>query len=306
MDFRRLEAFCRVFELKSFSKAAQKLFLSQPTVSAHISTLEKELGVKLFDRMGRWILPTSAGEVLYRYSLEIFAYLDQAKAEIQLLQDRVAGQLFLGGSTIPAYYLLPSLLASFTENYPEVSINLSVGDTSTIADKVQDGSLMLAVVGDKDENTDLTYMPLCEDELILISHEKYARKKQNLRIDELFELPWIMRNPGSGTQHALERAMTACEHDYRQLKVSVLVESTQAVLQCVKAGLGVSMTSRIAAKDLINKKEVVELKCPQLSAQRNFYCIFQEKRYFFPVVRYFIDFLDGKFKEKCNLASQAS
>ena len=118
MDFRRLEAFSKVYELKSFSKAGTELFLSQPTISAHVSALEKDLGVQLFDRLGRVIMPTPAGEVLYRYAIDAFSCLEKARVEIELLQDRVAGELFVGCSTIPGHFLLPHLIARFSMQYP--------------------------------------------------------------------------------------------------------------------------------------------------------------------------------------------
>jgi LysR family transcriptional regulator, transcriptional activator of the cysJI operon len=98
MDLRRLEAFCKVYELKSFSKAGQDLYLSQPTISAHIAALEDELGVPLFDRVGRGILSTQAGDILHRHALNIFEAVAQAEAEIQLLMNKVGGDLELGGA----------------------------------------------------------------------------------------------------------------------------------------------------------------------------------------------------------------
>ncbi len=291
MDFRRLEAFSKVYELKSFSKAGESLYLSQPTISAHVSALEKDLGIRLFDRLGRVVLPTVAGDILYRHVQEAFQSLENAKAEIQLLQDKVAGRLVLGASTIPAHYFLPQMLRGFLGQYPDVSVELRVGDTESVTRGVLEGEYIVGVVGDLDESLDLTFAPLFKDELVVIAPPDLAPEEGAKDLATLLERPWVMRELGSGTRNAFERALVEAGRDVRSVKTAVVVDSTQAVLRCVQAGLGLSITSRLAARQALERGELREIPVPELSLRRSFFCVYRERRFFFPSVRYFIDHL---------------
>ena len=147
MDIRRLQAFSKVYELRSFSRAGEELMLSQPTISAHVLALEEELGAQLFDRLGRSVLPTQAGEVLFRYAQSVFTELEHARSDILALSRRVAGELVIGGSTIPAHYILPRLLARYLATYPEVHLELQSGDTQEVTAMVLEGLIHIGVVG---------------------------------------------------------------------------------------------------------------------------------------------------------------
>jgi DNA-binding transcriptional LysR family regulator len=291
MDFRRLEAFCKVYDLKSFSKAGQELFLSQPTISAHVSSLEQDLGVRLFDRLGRVVLPTPAGEILYRHAQEAFASLATARAEIEYLQDRVAGDLIVAGSTIPAHYLLPQLLSRFARKYPEVKIQLRVGDSRSVARQVSRGELLVGVVGAQEDFPDLVYERVLEDDLVIVAAPDMCPAGGHLLPEDLASHSWVMREVGSGTRKAFEQGVSAMGVELRTLSVAVTVESTQAVLQCVLAGLGLSCTSRLAAGSLLDRGELVEVKTPGLSLPRAFYSVHHERRHTFPVVHHFLQYL---------------
>jgi DNA-binding transcriptional LysR family regulator len=296
MDFRRLEAFCKVYELKSFSKAGQDLFLSQPTISAHIASLEEQLGIPLFDRVGRGILATQAGDVLYGHAQRIFKDVAQAHAEIQLLTNIVAGDLPIGGSTIPANYLLPFLLAEFTREFPEVKIRLSVGDTAKILEEVLSGKLIVGVVGAEEEHRDLVYLPILKDELVVLAPRGMAPAGGGGTAPErLLELPWVLREKGSGTRKAMEEAFSGLGIDLRRLNSSIQVESTGAVLRCIQAGLGLSVTSRLAASPEIERGELIVVEVRGLELKRSFYAVHHKQRRFFPAATRFIEFLKRKY-----------
>ena len=198
MDIRRLEAFKKVYELRSFSRAAQELFLSQPTISAHVSSLEEELGTRLFDRIGKTILPTKTGELLHGYAEQVFALLRQARAEVDLLQHKVSGRLRIGGSTIPADHILPGLLADFTARHPEVTIDLKVGDSALILESLMSGALDFGVVGARDKRPELHFMPILQDELILIAPASFKPSKlEGLTPSQLRDMPWVFRETAS-------------------------------------------------------------------------------------------------------------
>jgi len=300
MDMRRLEAFASVYELGSFSKAGQKLYLSQPTISAHIATLESELAVRLFDRLGRSVLPTQAADILYRHARETFASLESARAEIALLREKVSGSLVLAGSTIPSHYLLPGVMAKFTDTYPEVSLRMNVGDSARAAAMVAGGEAVLGVVGANTGQAELAFEPLMEDELaVVLGRNRLAEGRVELTLAELESMPWVMREPGSGTRAALEAALAEAGLDLRALKVAAVVDTTTALLQCVRGGMGLAVTSRLAAAELIASGELVAVPAPGLALRRTFYVIHHRQRHLFPVARIFTEFLKN---ECCNLA----
>ncbi|SDK83600.1 DNA-binding transcriptional regulator, LysR family [Maridesulfovibrio ferrireducens] len=290
MDLRRLEAFCKVYELKSFSKAGRELYLSQPTISAHISTLEEELGVQLFDRLGRSIMSTQAGEVLYRNAKDIYELIGKAHSEINLLRDKVVGDLDIGGSTIPSHYLLPGILYDYCKRFPDVRVHMSVGDTSEILQKIRSGDLILGIVGATSDSPNVEFIPIMRDELVIVAPPVLVKNYEGIvDIQQLAELPWVMREGGSGTRKALEQGLAELGTNVRDLNVTVWVESTQAVVQCVKAGLGISVTSRLAAQSLIDSGELVHISDLPLNLERSFYLAHLKGREFFPAVRYFIE-----------------
>ena len=293
MDIRRLEAFSKVFETRSFSQAAKELFLSQPTISSHVALLEEELGVLLFDRVGRSVLPTQAAEILYGRSQSIFHLLHMARAEIDLLRHAISGPIILGGSTIPADYILPPLLGTFLRSYPDVRIDLRVGDTKTVIDMVRRGDAMLAMVGSGSDCGDLMFEPVLKDELVLVGTHEYVQRIEP-DVDDLTavtKLPWVMREPGSGTRQALETALRTRNVDIFDLQVGIQVQNTQAMLGCVLAGLGIAVTSRMVVEPYVQRGELHALTLPALSMSRSFYLVHHTKRELFPATRTLRSFL---------------
>ncbi len=294
MDTRRLQAFCKVYELRSFSRAGDELRLSQPTISAHIMALEEELDTMLFDRLGRTILPTQAGEVLYRYATAAFAELDHARADILALSDRVSGELVVGGSTIPAHYLIPRLAARFLGRHPEVRLEVKVGDSREVADMVACGLAHVGLVGAPADQPDLVSLPFLDDALVLVAPAGFAAVDlgQDDWRQRLIGLPWVMREPGSGTRTALTQAFSEAGLDIRDISPVIQVHSSLAALECVEAGLGVSVVSFLAAKRYLERDAVRPLDTPHLSMQRQFHVVHHARRYQFPALRRFLGLLD--------------
>jgi DNA-binding transcriptional LysR family regulator len=295
MDIKRLESFCRVFELQSFSRAASDLLMSQPTISAHIAALESELGVALFDRLGRSVLPTRAGSILYGHARQLIEDLKKAVSEIHLLQGRVSGSLHLGGSTIPAQYFLPDIMHRFKTAYPEVRLQLEIGDSAEIAELVGNGRLDLGVIGAKPDNPELEHSRVMRDELVLIGPSQLldglGRKAGS---KALSELPWILREKGSGTRKALENGLEKQGMKVEDLRVAAVVHGTEAVLQCVRAGMGVSVTSLLAAKSLHEPHVVSTPLDDSLQLQRSFYAVYHKHRTMFPASQTFLRHLLGQ------------
>lgn len=291
IDYRKLEAFCKVYELQSFSRAGKELFLSQPTISAHVSALEAELNVPLLDRMGRIVLPTEAGVILYKYAKKAFASLDAARAEIAQLNDEIAGEIIIGGSTIPAHYLLPRVMAKYMLKHTTVDVSLKVADSEAVIQKLSNGELSVGVVGAFENDPELTFIPIVDDELVVIASPSYLQQSIELSIENLDEHSWVMRERGSGTRKAFANALAEHNIDIRSLPSVVQVESTNAVIQFVKAGMGLSITSRLAVSSEVERGDLLIVPVADMQLHRKFFCVYHNRRHYFPAIHSFIHFL---------------
>ncbi|MGM0646144.1 MAG: selenium metabolism-associated LysR family transcriptional regulator [Thermodesulfobacteriota bacterium] len=291
MDSRRLEVFSRVYTEQSFSKAAAVLCLTQPTVSAHIAELEHHLGTRLFDRLPRCILPTAAARILYEYTRTIHSLVAEAESAIWALEQRIVGTILLGGSTIPGEYVLPDCMARFVRRYPEVDLHLHVADSQSINALVQAGELDVGVVGGRSLSPDLTYIPYLQDELIVVADPAYAHHTECWDLDDLCRLPWIVREQGSGTRQALERALSDRDLTLDTFRIRAVFGTTGALLRAVRSGLGVTVTSRLAAAGMLQRGELVHLRTPDFVSPRAFELVQHAKRSRSAAVQRFIDFM---------------
>lgn len=292
MDLHRLEVFCKVYEMKSFSRAGRACLLSQPTVSEHIRYLETFLDVQLFDRLGRQVVPTRAGEILYDYARRMLNLRREATRTLELYRGKMSGELELGGSTIPGQYILPSLIGKFKQSFADIRIKLVIADTMNITNMVLEGSLELGVVGAKTNNSKLQFDRLFNDELVLaISPNHQWAERSSISLDELADAPFIMREQGSGTRMMMLRILEQADFDPQRLKVVAEMGSTDAIRQAIKAEVGVSILSRRAIADELNFQQLFKIPIKDLSFTRHFYLVIHKKRSRSPLGQAFVDFL---------------
>lgn len=295
MDLRQLEVFAKVADLGSFSKAAEALYLTQPTVSEHIRALEEELGVRLLDRLGRGATPTKAGQLLLSYAQRILELHRDARQALEQFQGRMSGELVVGASSIPGEYVLPTLIGRFKEKYPDISISLLISDTQRALDWLLEGKVELAVVGAQIQHRSVEYKELMPDELIVVvssSHPWHGKK--TVTLDEVKAEPLIVRERGSGSRHALERALAEVGLDLGAFRVVGEMGSTQAIKQAVKAGVGISLISKRAVEDECNANLVWCVKVKDLRFSRFFYLATHRGRTRSPLAEAFRAFLKSE------------
>ncbi len=277
MDIHQLKVFTSVFKNKSFSKASEELNLTQPTVSDHIKTLEEELDCRLFDRLGRMIIPTKEAEALYTHALEIIEKANVTKDIIGRFKKELTGELVIGASTIPGTYLMPSLIATFNRKHPSVSFQIFISDSKDIGEKVLKHKLLLGVVGTRFTNGDLNYLPFIEDDLIVVSSPLLI-KQDSMKLKDLIEFPMILREEGSGTRRELEKILETKGVTLEDIKTAGVFGSTDAVKQAVKAGLGFSILSKLSVVDELKYKILKEIKITDVQMKRRFYIVTHKKR----------------------------
>ena len=253
MNLKQLEAFVQVSESGSFSKAAKELFLTQPTISAHISSLEKELNVRLFIRNTKEVSLSDDGKDLYRYAKQI---TDLEKAiEERFYMDSDDGKHFItiAASTIPAQYLLPKVLMCYRERYPKEQIKIMETDSSEVVTQVVDHMVDVGFTGTVLEKKHCKYIPFNKDELAVITPDtpEYRILKEQNRddIDWIKRKPLILREEGSGTRKEAEKQLKNAGISMEDLDIVASIANQETIKKSVKQGMGITVLSRLAAED---------------------------------------------------------
>ena len=253
MNLKQLEAFVQVSESGSFSKAAKELFLTQPTISAHISSLEKELNVRLFIRNTKEVSLSDDGKDLYRYAKQI---TDLEKAiEERFYMDSDDGKHFItiAASTIPAQYLLQKVLMCYRERYPKEQIKIMETDSSEVVTQVVDHMVDVGFTGTVLEKKHCKYIPFYKDELAVIAPDtpEYRILKEQNRddIDWIKRKPLILREEGSGTRKEAEKQLKNAGIFMEDLDIVASIANQETIKKSVKQGMGITVLSRLAAED---------------------------------------------------------
>ena len=299
IDFRHLETFCRVASLKSFSKAAEDLFLTQPTVSGHILSLEQSLSLRLFDRTSREVRPTKAGEVFLKYASKILSSRKDLLNALSEFSQGIRGELFLGASTIPGEYILPGLVGDFKKEHPHFILSLKIADTKEIIHDVLQDDVEFGMIGAKLDHPSLHFEKYEEDEIIVVASSGHplARKKR-VDVEEILREPWIIREEGSGTQMAVEKALRRKGKSLKQFNVVMKMGSTSSVKEGVKAKLGLAFISGRAIEEELNQGLLSRIVVEGIDAIfRQIYIVFHRGRTLSPIGTEFLRFLKRK-KEK--------
>ncbi|WP_051276534.1 selenium metabolism-associated LysR family transcriptional regulator [Desulfovirgula thermocuniculi] len=298
MNFHQLHIFKVVADKKSFSKAAQVLFISQPAISMQIKSLEEHFGTRLFERNTHQVNLTEAGRILYNYVEKILTLIDEAEQEISILTGCVRGTLSIGASFTLGEYVIPQVIGRFKTQYPLVKVFLQVTNTEQIAKRVLKGTLDLGLIEshiDNQDNQDLVVKPFLQDELIVIlpiDHPLAGRK--SISLDELVALPLVLREKGSGTRKVAEERLKEAGVELSALNVVMELGSTEAVKKAVEAGFGASIISTWAVQKELKLHTLKPVKIKDISLLRNFYIIFRENRAHVPVVKEFISFIQQR------------
>lgn len=292
MDIHHLKIFVSVYRNRSFSKAANQNFLTQPTVSEHIKNLEIYLNCKLFDRVGKKIIPTKEADILYEYALEIIDKLENLKENIDKIKKIPAGRIFIESSTIPGNYILPSLIASFKKLYPDINIQINISDSQNVINKLVLGDILIGMVGTKINNSFIDYTPFVEDELVIASSDFFD--KSFIEANELLKYPFIAREEGSGTRKETEKWLKNFGIEPENLNIVCTLSNTDAVKEAIKNGVGISIISIHAIKDEIECGKIKAIKIKGNEMKRTFYIVKHKKRTLPFIYQLFYKFLKEK------------
>lgn len=286
-----LKTFHLVVEQQGFNRAARHLGITQPAVTQRIRRLERALGLRLFHRDGRRLLLTEAGQTLEAFAQRIFQLVDAARDALEGMADLEAGHLKVGASRTAGAYYIADLIDRFKRRHPGVRVSLSVGNSQAILAGVLDFTLHAGLVAGRPEDPRLVALPLIKDQLLAIlpPGHRLARKRV-LAIEDLRDVPLVLREPGSSTRHVIAQAFSA-----RGLAVqpSMELESNEAIKSAVADGIGVAIMAKAAVAQELASGRLVGRPLREPLAL-DFALVYHRDRSLSPFLSAFLACLPGK------------
>jgi len=297
MNFRQLEVLVSVIRHSSFSKAAEELFLTQPTISTHIGTLEEELGIQLVTRGHKTVSPTQAGTVLYEYANGLLRMRDNVLDSMKHYPEVLTSTLELAASTLPAEYMLPDYLADFRKLYPNVRFSIRESNSEQVLARILSSEVELGFAGAELRNEKCKFEEIRTDRLVIVTPaaEPYASLPTDEFPRELLQsTPFILRTSGSATQKEADAFLVNLGISPQNLHVAAYMESIEAIKQSVRKGVGIAILSEIAVKDMEERGELLVFRNENPFMHRKLYCVYRGDKPLSPAADLFLNFIKGK------------
>ena len=280
MNLKQLEAFVQVAEGGSFSKAAKKLYLTQPTISAHVAALEKELNVRLFVRNTKEVSLSEDGKDLYKYARQMVDLEKKIDERFGTREEGGKHCITIAASTIPAQYLLPKVLMRFNEKYPEEQLKIMETDSAKVVTQIVEHMADVGFTGTVLEKKHCKYMPFYKDELVIITPntEKYQKLKDHMTddISWLLEEHVILREEGSGTRKEAEKQLKQAGVDLSDLDIIASIENQETIKKSVRQGMGISILSKLATADEAEAGYVLAFPIPKADKGRDINLVYNK------------------------------
>ena len=295
INLKQLEAFVATAEYSSFTKAAEELFLTQSTVSSHISALEKALGIRLIQRSARQrVCLTKEGERVYRDARDI---LDRCQALQDLKKENQQNQLVIGASSVPGQCLMPEIMGDYLALYPDCHYVQLRGDSIRIHQYLAQGKANLGFVGIASNPKEYYYHPVAEDRLVLITPNK--EPYQTLHNSgtsglSMLHMPMILREQDSGTRQEMERYLRNLDISLENLNVIAQIDNPEAIRSSVSRGLGVSVMSVLAAREYLLSGRLLSFELGDQGAFRKIYLCWRKDAFLTGAEQKFLEFVQSR------------
>ncbi|MGQ9705006.1 MAG: selenium metabolism-associated LysR family transcriptional regulator [Actinomycetota bacterium] len=282
-------------ETGSFSEAASRLGVTQPTISLTVKKLEGELGARLFQRRGNRYLPTELGSVLLEHAREVIGAEDRLLAALARARDGSSGRLRIASSNIPGEYVLPLVLGDLREEHPGIEPVLEIMGSSKVVAAVTSGAFEFGFIGSRPERDDLELVPFCPDTLRMIcSPRRPLAGKRSVKPASLQSERFILREEGSGTRELMLKSLREAGVDTSALHVEMELGSTSSVISAVESGAGISLVSAWAVTGPLAEGRIAAVKVRGLRAERPFNMVLRKGHVLSPPARAFADFMRDK------------
>ena len=296
MEFKQLESFVDVVDYGSFSEAARKLYLTQPTISAHVRSLEEELHTKLILRTTKKTTITTRGYQLYDSAVRMLEIRNNLLENFTGVQKHM---IDLAASTIPSSYLLPEILAAFGKTHPDIYFHSIQADSAESINRVLDGTVDLALVGQNTRDETCVFLPFCQDELVIatpITNHYLGLQNKSVTFEDFIKDPIIIREKGSGTKKEMDLFLEQIGVTPSDLNVIARMNDLEGIKKSIVNGLGISILSARSAIDLQKTKQILLFPLEESAHKRTFYIVYSKNRILKPHVRQFIQFIQNFYR----------
>ncbi|WP_457621769.1 LysR substrate-binding domain-containing protein [Persephonella sp.] len=287
LDYHKLKIFKTVADTGSFSKAAQLLFLSQPTVTLQIKKIENYLGITLFKRDKKGVSLTEEGKTLYFYASKIIEDYLLMEEDLSQMKVNFKKNLVLGASTTVGEFFLPEVISDYLKKLPDVKIHLFIGNSKEIEEGILSRSFYIGVIEDEVSSNKLEVVGFFEDEIILVG-ANIDKIPDSVNIDDLEDFRFIFREKGSGTRNVVEKVL---KKSGIEIKPFMEVGSSKAISKIVSGSDCVAFVSRLVVEDDLRYGKVKEIKIKGVKINRSFSFITQKNVRLPKMEREFLQFL---------------
>lgn len=295
MELKHIQSYVAVVKHGSFTKAAEHLFISQPTISAHVSALEAELGEILIRRTTKSIEITLKGQEVYEYAVHI---LELCERMVNACDENGRQMIHLGVSTIPSAYILPEILPEYGLLYPDTYFTIHQNASQGVIDGLLDGVFDIGMTGMKVNDERLVCVPFCKDHMVIITpvSEKFMEMKKlsSTPVSELLKEPLILREQGSGTNKSADDFLEGMGIAESELRITARVNDQETIKNLVASGLGVSIISEKAVQNFVEGKRLLQFELPAHNS-RYLYLVYRKNRELKPHILEFADFVQKKY-----------
>jgi LysR family transcriptional regulator, low CO2-responsive transcriptional regulator len=303
MNLKQLEVFVAVAETRSFTQGAEKSYLTQSTVSQHISSLENEFGIRLLDRTGKGVYLTEGGRIFYDSACRILAGAEEMSTAIRRYKGLEQAELRIGGSNIPGIYMIPRFLPLYHEMHPGVSVHVTQGGSHEILERLMNNEIEIGFLGSLYSDEAVSFHQVAQDNIILVVDVNHRWKGiGSITLEELAEASFVFREEGSGTQGTVAAALANAGIIPTRLRVTAWLGSNEAVKQAVCRGGGVSFLSEISVRNECERRELFPVLVKGLAITRKFYSAHRRGRELSPAGRSFLNHIAQWFQDEWFLS----
>lgn len=293
MDLQRLRTFEVLSQTLHFRHAAERLGITQSAVSQQIAALEKDLGAALFERIGRRVYLTAAGQTLAREAVKVLSTVSRARDAVGAVSKGDAGRLRVGASTTPGVYLLPEVLGRFRSDFPLVELDFRIANSSRIEALVVANEFDLGVCGFRPTHDELFGIELGEDRIITVASPLLLGKTRRVKPGDLARWPLVARERGSATRTAVESALRGMGVE---LTPAFELPSPESIVRAAAAGLGYAFMSARAAGEALETRRLVELRVDGLAVRRELFAMHHRDKHVTPAMRDLMDLLRARLR----------
>jgi DNA-binding transcriptional LysR family regulator len=289
MELDQLKLFADLVREQSFTKVAEKNFLTQPAVSLRIRNLEEELGTRLLERTTRKVLVTEEGRILYEYARDILSKAEEVKMVLLERQDKIVGSVRLATVHSIGLHELPAYLKRYITNYPQVVLHIDYHTGDIVHRMVQDGDVDLGIVAYPEPKPNLVVLPFLEDELVAICNEEHAfAGRETIPLHELHDQPFIAFDEGIPTRKAID-AVLARRHI--RVNIKMQCDNIEILKRMVEVGLGVSIVPRFSVQNEVEQGLLHCLTISDYSFKRPLALIHRKGKSLSRAMQAFVDIL---------------